>query len=163
MKCYLTPHFQLGELLTSSTTSRVVDNLNHLSNEYFDNLCVLAHHLENLRCLSGNQPVRINSAFRSRSTNKAVGGSANSHHLRGLAADCAVKDPASFYRWCHFYAQCLIDRGEFSANDFEIILYPTFVHFCVNVKHYENFSTNFPALPRVASQCHYTEQKELPF
>lgn len=38
------------------------------------------------------KPITINSAYRTTSHNKKVGGSTNSYHLKGQAADIVVKD-----------------------------------------------------------------------
>lgn len=47
----------------------------------------LVEKLEKLRALCGGKPMSINSGCRCVKHNKAVGGSANSQHLRGTAAD----------------------------------------------------------------------------
>ncbi|WP_221584010.1 D-Ala-D-Ala carboxypeptidase family metallohydrolase [Microbacterium sp. G2-8] len=50
----------------------------------------LMYKLEALRRKLGNQPVRINSAFRSTAINRSVGGVGDSQHLYGRAADISV-------------------------------------------------------------------------
>ena len=64
-----------------------------------------AEHVENLRDLVDHvlQPVRshfarpviITSGFRSRKLNSAIGGSATSHHMRGMAADIEIPGVAN--------------------------------------------------------------------
>lgn len=63
-------------------------------------------------------PVTINSAYRTVTYNKKVGGATNSYHLKGQAFDIVVKGktPAEVAR----YAQTLDVKG--------IIQYNTFVH-----------------------------------
>jgi len=51
----------------------------------------LVKHLQNIRN-HFNAPVIINSGYRCYKHNKAVGGAVNSRHMRGQAADIAVKD-----------------------------------------------------------------------
>lgn len=53
----------------------------------------LVNYLQNIREHFG-QPVTINSGYRCASHNKAVGGSSNSYHTKGMAADIAVKNVA---------------------------------------------------------------------
>jgi peptidoglycan hydrolase-like protein with peptidoglycan-binding domain len=48
--------------------------------------------LEALRRKAGNNPVTINSGFRSVSHNSAVGGASNSQHMYGIAADIVVSN-----------------------------------------------------------------------
>jgi uncharacterized protein YcbK (DUF882 family) len=66
--------------------------------------------IENLRCLANrlqvirdvlNRPIKINSAFRTVQHNKSVGGSKNSMHLHGMAADIVVIgiSPDDFRSW----------------------------------------------------------------
>lgn len=47
----------------------------------------LVEHLETLRRMKGNKPIRIVSGYRCASHNAAVGGSKRSQHLVGRAAD----------------------------------------------------------------------------
>ncbi len=55
--------------------------------------------LQRLRNILG-QPIHLNSAFRSKSHNRAVGGAKNSYHLTGRAYDVRMRDhtPRSFER-----------------------------------------------------------------
>jgi len=55
------------------------------------NLRVLADGLERVRAVLG-YPMRISSGYRSPLLNAIVGGSRNSYHLRGLAADFTCPD-----------------------------------------------------------------------
>jgi hypothetical protein len=81
----LSPHFTLRELLASPTADRLgITNAPGL--EIVANLGRLADALEQVRALTG-QPLRINSGYRCPELNAAVGGSPNSYHMRGLAAD----------------------------------------------------------------------------
>ena len=82
---------------------------------------------ENLQALVSNvlEPVRerlgmpivVNSGFRCPIHNVAVGGVANSQHVRGEACDCRCDDNRRL-------AKIIVDLGKFD----QLILYPTFVH-----------------------------------
>ncbi|WP_175409682.1 D-Ala-D-Ala carboxypeptidase family metallohydrolase [Streptomyces sp. TRM64462] len=52
--------------------------------------------LEALRKKAGNRPVTVNSGFRSVSHNSAIGGSSNSQHMYGIAADIVVSGLSTY-------------------------------------------------------------------
>ena len=82
----LSEHFSFEELVASETAARYgIDNTPPIS--YDANLRHLADGLEAVRVILGNNPIHINSGYRSRELNKLVGGQPNSAHLTGLAAD----------------------------------------------------------------------------
>jgi zinc D-Ala-D-Ala carboxypeptidase len=81
----LTEHFTLEELTHSEIAVRKgLDNTPNA--DQIQNLNILAGLLERVRDIVGG-PLHIHSAFRSLKVNAAVGGSKNSAHLEGLAAD----------------------------------------------------------------------------
>ena len=81
----LTEHFTLDEFLHSETAIRKkIPNVP--DEEQLDNIKHTALLLEDVRSIL-NRPVIITSGFRSPALNTAVGGAANSMHMRGLAAD----------------------------------------------------------------------------
>lgn len=84
----LSPNFSLEELTTSQTAARKGLN-NSPSPEVLKNLQELASFLEQLRTFL-NKPIKINSGYRSPEVNKAIGGSSNSQHCKGQAADIVV-------------------------------------------------------------------------
>lgn len=47
----------------------------------------LAHHLERLRAICGDEPLQVISAYRTRRANQTAGGAKASQHLVALAAD----------------------------------------------------------------------------
>jgi zinc D-Ala-D-Ala carboxypeptidase len=82
----LSEHFSYAEL-TKSTTAARKGISNAPSKEHAANLVTLCNEvLEPLRKLYG-RPIRISSGYRSTALNKAVGGSASSHHCFGMAVD----------------------------------------------------------------------------
>ena len=86
-------YFSLGEFVNSPTAKRLgIDNLPTF--EVVDNLNRLADYLDGIREKLG-KPILINSGYRSPMLNKAVGGVANSQHLKGLAADVVCADMES--------------------------------------------------------------------
>lgn len=81
----LTEHFTLAELTQSSTALRTgIQNIP--SPNVMENLKVLAEGLEQVRSLL-NAPIFITSGYRSPTLNRFIGGSANSAHCLGFAAD----------------------------------------------------------------------------
>jgi len=81
----LSPSFSLAQLTASETADdRGIDNTP--PPEAIDNLKRLANGLEKVQSLLG-APIEISSGYRCAALNKAVGGSANSQHVQGLAAD----------------------------------------------------------------------------
>ena len=87
----LSAHFSLAELCVSSTAARLqISNL-PTSTAHRANLAWLAGTvLEPLRALCGNVPITVTSGYRSLAVNTAIGGSATSDHMQGLAADLYV-------------------------------------------------------------------------
>lgn len=81
----LSEHFTLEELTFSQTAVRNGIN-NNPSQAVRNNLRVLADNLEKIRTFLGH-PLRISSAFRCMELNRKIGGSVNSAHMDGLAAD----------------------------------------------------------------------------
>ena len=83
-------YFTLSEFIKSATANRLcIDNTP--SFEVVDNLNKLADYLDGIRAKFG-KPILISSGYRCPMLNKAVGGVANSQHLKGLAADIVCSD-----------------------------------------------------------------------
>ena len=144
----LSPHFTLGEM--TKTKHKTVDG-NIPSRVAIENLKRLCGWLEMLRsewniryagckmsdgrCKMGDEPVIINSGYRSWEVNKRAGGSATSNHLVGCAADirCAGKEQALRY------AVILLDIADNSREDFDELIIEVrgstvCVHFAVRPK-----------------------------
>jgi hypothetical protein len=83
----MTPHFSLAEL--THTDHRELENIPNESETA--NLQRLAEFLEQVRTLLGKS-VMVNSAFRSKAVNDAVGSKDSSQHRVGCAADIRVPD-----------------------------------------------------------------------
>jgi hypothetical protein len=82
----LTPHFTLEEL--THTDHREFDNTPN--DAELANLVRLADFLEQVKAVLGGKPIMINSAFRSKQVNDAVGSKDTSQHRIGCAADIRV-------------------------------------------------------------------------
>lgn len=82
----MTPHFTLAEL--THTDHRTLDNTPNEAERA--NLQRLAEFLELVKVALGGKPIMVNSAFRSKAVNDAVGSSDRSQHRLGCAADLRV-------------------------------------------------------------------------
>jgi putative chitinase len=82
----MTPHFTLAEL--THTDHRSLNNTPNPGE--LANLKRLAEFLEVVKTTLGGKPIMINSAFRSKAVNDAVGSKDTSQHRLGLAADFRV-------------------------------------------------------------------------
>jgi hypothetical protein len=82
----ITPHFTLDEL--TFTDHREFDN--EPDYDETENLLRLANLLEQVKSVLGGVPIMVNSAFRCKEINDAVGSKDTSQHRLGCAADIRV-------------------------------------------------------------------------
>jgi len=82
----LSPHFTLEEL--THTDHRELDNTPN--EQELANLKRLAAFLEEVKTILSGKPIMVNSAFRSKAVNDAVGSKDTSQHRVGCAADLRV-------------------------------------------------------------------------
>lgn len=82
----LSKHFSLEEL--THTDHRLLDNTPNESEKA--NLVLLANFLEQVKLVLGGKPILVNSAYRSKAVNDAVGSRDSSQHRTGCAADIRV-------------------------------------------------------------------------
>ena len=82
----LSEHFTLEEL--THTDHRELDNTPNDAEK--NNLNRLASFLEEVKTVLGGKPIMVNSAFRSKAVNDAVGSKDTSQHRVGCAADIRV-------------------------------------------------------------------------
>ena len=73
-----------------------------------------------------DKPIYINSGYRCKELNKEVGGSENSYHMKGLAADFKTNDKEDLPRMYNFL-QRNIKRFDIK----ELIKYDTFIHMAI--------------------------------
>lgn len=92
---YLSKHFKLSEMTKSSTASRrgISNNPTKAHKENMKRLCEEV--LEPIREHYG-VPIVITSGYRSKTLNRAVGGSTTSDHSKGMAADFEVKGHSNY-------------------------------------------------------------------
>jgi len=83
---HLSEHFTLEEL--THTNHRTLDNTPNEAEQA--NLQRLAEFLEQVKSALGGKPIMVNSAFRSKQVNDAVGSKDTSQHRLGCAADLRV-------------------------------------------------------------------------
>ena len=114
-------YFTISELLKSDTALK--NKLwNGAPKEAEENLRALVNEvLDPLREAYG-KPIRVSSGYRCPRLNTLVGGSPNSQHMRGEAADIQPVDGNEAD--LEVLAQFLIASGKFD----QLILYPTFIH-----------------------------------
>ena len=132
---HLSEHFTLGEL--TKTSARTPDG-NIPSRVHIENLKRLCGWLEMLRSEWNRrygsltpdpspkgegseykeEPIIINSGYRSEAVNRAVGGVSGSNHLTGCAADIRVAGIEQLVR----YATILLDISDESQEDFDELL-----------------------------------------
>lgn len=85
----LSKNFRLEEMLVSKTFPELIKAI-HVPPSYKWNLFKLAKiHLQHIRDFI-HRPLHITSGFRTKELNNRIGGSRNSQHLFGEAADCVV-------------------------------------------------------------------------
>ena len=82
----MTEHFSLAEL--THTDHRQFDNTPN--DAELKNIQRLAEFLEQVKTVLGGKPIMVNSAFRSKQVNDAVGSKDTSQHRIGCAADIRV-------------------------------------------------------------------------
>ena len=117
----LSPHFTLAELCKTSAKTQDGNIPSHVHIENLKRLCGWLEVLRsewNKRYGEGNDPIIINSGYRSPEVNKAVGGVATSNHLTGCAADIKVAGIEQLIR----YATILLDISDESQEDFDELL-----------------------------------------
>ena len=115
----LSEHFGLAELCKTKTKIENVPN-----EAQVENLKRLCRWLERLRKRwndlygEGDDPIVINSGFRSHEVNKAVGGVPTSNHLTGCAVDIRCIGMEQALR----YAAILLDISDMSREDYDELL-----------------------------------------
>ena len=115
----LSEHFGLAELCKTKTRIENVPN-----EAQVNNLKRLCRWLEKLRKRwndkygDGDDPIIINSGFRSAAVNKAVGGVPMSNHLTGCAVDIRCIGMEQALR----YAAILLDISDQSGEDYDELL-----------------------------------------
>ena len=117
----LTEHFTLGEMTKTSYKTKDGNIPSHVAIENLKRLCSWLEMLRsewNKRYGEGDEPIIINSAYRSWEVNKRAGGSSTSNHLVGCAADIKCLGIEQALR----YAVILLDISDNAREDFDELL-----------------------------------------
>jgi len=117
----LSEHFTLGEFTRSGSHPEVYNIPSHEAIANLKRLCVWLEELRrryNDKYGVGEEPIRINSGYRSPQLNRAIGGAANSNHLTGCAVDIRVENMEQLIR----YAAILLDISNDTKQDFDELL-----------------------------------------
>ena len=135
----LSPHFTLGEMTKSNSHPEVYNIPSHEAIANLKRLCGWLEVLReryNERYGVGEEPIRINSGYRSPQLNRAIHGNANSNHMTGCACDIRVSGMEQALR----YAVILMDYADESKQEFDELLIERnrygaiWVHFAVRPK-----------------------------
>ena len=129
----LSEHFTLAEL--TKTKQHIANVPNEAQVENLKRVCRWLERLRkrwNDKYGDGDDPIIINSGFRSPAVNKAVGGVPTSNHLTGCAVDIRCIGMEQALR----YAAILLDISDMSREDFDELLIErkrsvVWIHFAV--------------------------------
>ena len=139
----LSEHITLGEMCKTSAKTADGNIPSHVHIENLRRLCGWLEMLRdewNRRYGEGDDPIVINSGYRSPQVNAAVGGVKGSNHLTGCAADIRVAGMEQALR----YAVILLDISDESQEDFDELLLERspkggyWLHFAVRPPSQEN-------------------------
>ena len=117
----LSPHFTLGEMTKSNSHPEVYNIPSHEAIANLKRLCGWLEVLReryNAKYGVGEEPIRINSGYRSPQLNRAIHGNANSNHMTGCACDIRVSGMEQALR----YAVILMDYADESKQEFDELL-----------------------------------------
>jgi len=117
----LSEHFSLGELTKSNSHPEIYNIPSHEAIANMKRLCGWLEVLReryNEKYGVGEEPIRINSGYRSPQLNKAIHGVAGSNHMTGCAADIRVENVEQLIR----YAAILLDYAKESKQEFDELL-----------------------------------------
>ena len=117
----LSEHFVLGEFTKSGSHPEVYNIPSHEAIANLKRLCGWLEELRkryNAKYGVGEEPIRINSGYRSPQLNRKIGGASTSNHLTGCAADIKVAGMEQALR----YATILLDYADESKQEFDELL-----------------------------------------
>jgi hypothetical protein len=122
----LSEHFTLAEMCKTSVKTADGNIPSHVHIENLKRLCGWLERLRQKYNLNikekiknkNDDPIIINSGYRSEAVNKAVGGAKGSNHLTGCAVDIHVTGMEQLIR----YAAILLDISDERQEDFDELL-----------------------------------------
>ena len=118
----LSEHFTLGELVKTKYKTEdgnipshvVIENLKRICENWLEEL----RFRYNERYASQEEPIVINSGYRSPEVNRLAGGAQNSNHLTGCAVDIRCAGKEQMIR----YASILLDIADGTKQDYDELL-----------------------------------------
>ena len=138
----LSEHFSLRELCKTKTGIENVPNEEQVNNlkrvcRWLEELRLRynLHKKEKIKNKDEEEPIIINSGFRSAEVNRAVGGAPTSNHLTGCAVDIRCIGIEQALR----YAALLLDIADLNKEDYDELLIEQksctyWIHFAVKPK-----------------------------
>ena len=114
----LSEHFSLGEFTKSGSHPEVYNIPSHEAIANLTKWLEVLRKRYNAKYGVGEEPIRINSGYRSPQLNKKIGGVATSNHLTGCAVDIRVLGMEQLIR----YAAILLDYAKESKQEFDELL-----------------------------------------
>ena len=118
-------YFNIKEMTKSETASKKGINNGFPSVRIMCNACKVLETLDLVRAHI-DKPIFINSGYRCKELNKAVGGAENSYHTEGLAADFRTDSKEDIPRMYKF-----LQKNIKRFNIQELIKYDTFIHMAI--------------------------------
>lgn len=118
-------YFKIEEMTKSETASK-----KGIDNE-FPSIGIMCNAFKVLEILDlvrayMDKPIFINSGYRCKELNKAVGGAENSYHTKGMAADFRTNSKEDIPRMYSF-----LQKNIKRFNIQELIKYDTFIHMAI--------------------------------
>lgn len=118
-------YFNIEEMTKSETASKKGIDNRLPSIEALCNAFKVLKRLDLVRAHM-DKPIFINSGYRCKELNKAVGGAENSYHMKGLAVDFRTNNKEDIPRMYNF-----LQRNMKRFNIQELIKYDTFIHMAI--------------------------------
>ena len=118
-------YFNIEEMTKSETASKKGIDNGFPSIETFCNAFKVLKRLDLVRAHI-DKPIHINSGYRCKELNNAVGGAKDSYHMKGLAVDFRTDSKEDIPKMYNF-----LQRNIKRFNIQELIKYDTFIHMAV--------------------------------
>lgn len=118
-------YFDIKEMIKSETASKEGIDNGFPNVETFHNAFKVLKILDLVRAHI-DKPIHINSGYRCKELNEAVGGAENSYHMKGLAVDFRTNSKKDIPKMYDF-----LKRNIRILNIKELIKYDTFIHMAI--------------------------------
>lgn len=118
-------YFNIEEMVKSETASKKRIDNGFPDVETLYNALKVLKRLDLVRAHI-DKPIHINSGYRCKELNEAVGGTENSYHMKGLAVDFRTNSKEDIPKMYNF-----LQRNIRRFNIQELIKYDTFIHMAI--------------------------------